>query len=135
MIMAIYFLTRAVVEKERKQAEKNAKFAAKKAKAAETASAAPTTSKTKEKKGKQDASREESLPDYVEETPPGQKKCTFDRSHISDGVSAIDFSSLKTARRSISQSLHTESSRVRVVFVVGETRLFRARVRGRQSEE
>ena len=86
MIMAINFLTFAVVEKERKQAEKNAKFAAKKAKAAESASAAPATSKTREKKSKQDASREDSLPEYVEETPPGQKKRKSGRPQESYGL-------------------------------------------------
>lgn len=65
-------LTTVVVEKERKQLEKNKKFAAKKAKAAEPASA--TTSKNKEKKAKADAVTEPELPDYVEETPAGQKK-------------------------------------------------------------
>ena len=69
-------LTYVVVEKERKQAEKNAKFAAKKekAKVAENAAVPPSTSKIKEKKGKQEASKDERLPDYIEETPPGQKK-------------------------------------------------------------
>ena len=70
--MTFRFLTIVVVEKERKQIEKNKKFAAKKAKAAEPASA--TTSKNKEKKAKADAVTEPELPDYVEETPAGQKK-------------------------------------------------------------
>lgn len=86
--MAINSLTRAVVEKERKQAEKNAKFAAKKAKAAETASATPATSKTKEKKSKQEASKEESLPDYVEETPPGEKKSKSETPRLNQMLSA-----------------------------------------------
>lgn len=33
-------------------------------------------SKTKEKKAKQGAEKEAPLPEYVEETPPGQKKST-----------------------------------------------------------
>ena len=72
MKMTFRCLTTVVVEKERKQLEKNKKFAAKKAKAAEPASA--TTSKNKEKKAKADAVTEPELPDYVEETPAGQKK-------------------------------------------------------------
>lgn len=72
MIMTFHSLTIVVVDKERKQAEKNKKFAAKKAKAAESSPA--TTSKTKEKKTKADASAEPELPQYVEETPPGEKK-------------------------------------------------------------
>ena len=76
MSMSINSLTYIVVEKERKQAEKNAKFAAKKAKVGEAATAPTTASKTKEKKAKQDASKEDRLPDYAEETPPGQKKST-----------------------------------------------------------
>ena len=70
--MKFFCLTSVVVEKERKQIEKNKKFAAKKAKAAEPASA--TTSRNKEKKAKADAVTEPELPDYVEETPSGQKK-------------------------------------------------------------
>lgn len=69
-----------IVEKERKQAEKNAKFAAKKVKAAEGAAAAPATSKTKEKKSKQEASKDEVLLEYVEDTPPGQKKSRYSKS-------------------------------------------------------
>lgn len=67
------WLTPETVEKERKQVEKNAKFAAKKAKAAAT----PTSqepSKNKEKKIRSEISAEVQLPEYVEETPEGQKK-------------------------------------------------------------
>ncbi len=46
-------------------------------KAQEGAAAAPATSKTKEKRSKQEASKDEVLPDYVEETPPGQKKSRY----------------------------------------------------------
>ncbi len=59
------------LEKERKKAEKDAKFKAKKA-----AQAAPGpakdggAAKEKKKKGKE----EEQLPEYVEETPKGEKK-------------------------------------------------------------
>ena len=66
-------LTSIVVEKERKQAEKKAKFEAKKS----TKAAAPgsaSTSNTKAKKPKADASAEPTPHDYVEETPDGQKK-------------------------------------------------------------
>jgi len=62
------------VEKERKKAEKAKKFAEKKAKTAATATASGV-SKTKEKKNKLEA-KEEPLPEYVEETPHGQKKST-----------------------------------------------------------
>jgi hypothetical protein len=62
------------VEKERKKAEKAKKFAEKKAKTATTATASGV-SKTKEKKIKLEA-KEEPLPEYVEETPHGQKKST-----------------------------------------------------------
>ena len=69
-------LTSPAVEKERKRAEKQKKFDEKKAK---TNSAAATTapSKTKEKKSKQGAEKEAPLPEYVEETPQGQKKSTL----------------------------------------------------------
>jgi valyl-tRNA synthetase len=56
------------VEKERKRAEKAAKLEAKKAKAAALAAAPAKEKKVKEKKV------EEVLPDYVEETPEGEKK-------------------------------------------------------------
>jgi valyl-tRNA synthetase len=62
------------VEKERKKLEKAKKFAEKKAK---TAAAPPTaeTSKGKEKKVRQQTAEKELRPeDYVEETPPGEKK-------------------------------------------------------------
>ena len=65
-----------VVEKERKKAEKAKKFAEKQAK---TASAPTTTasSKTKEKKAQASTQKETPLPEYVEETPPGEKKSKF----------------------------------------------------------
>lgn len=56
------------VEKERKKAEKAAKLEAKKAKAAAAQAAPPKEKKVKEKKP------EEVLPDYVEDTPVGEKK-------------------------------------------------------------
>lgn len=56
------------LEKERKKAEKDAKFKAKKAAAAGAAKDAPA--KEKKKKGKE----EEQLPEYVEQTPKGEKK-------------------------------------------------------------
>ncbi|KAH9902207.1 tRNA synthetases class I-domain-containing protein [Xylariomycetidae sp. FL2044] len=63
--------TEKELEKERKKAEKAAKFEQKKAKAAQ---AAPASSKTKEKKAKATKTEEEPLPEYVEETPAGEKK-------------------------------------------------------------
>jgi valyl-tRNA synthetase len=59
------------LEKERKKAEKDAKFKAKKAAAAQTGGAAKDAAPAKEKKKKADA---EQLPEYVEETPKGEKK-------------------------------------------------------------
>lgn len=56
------------VEKERKKAEKAAKLEAKKAKAAQAQPASTKEKKVKEKKV------EEVLPDYVEDTPEGDKK-------------------------------------------------------------
>ncbi|KAL9609510.1 MAG: hypothetical protein Q9167_005728 [Letrouitia subvulpina] len=61
------------LEKERKKAEKQRKFDEKKAKTA-NGPVTTTTSKTKEKKIKQDTEKEAALPKYVEETPSGQKK-------------------------------------------------------------
>ncbi|KAI4228106.1 MAG: hypothetical protein L6R36_001886 [Xanthoria steineri] len=61
------------IEKERKKAEKQKKFDEKKAKTNSTA-AGTAPSKTKEKKAKQGAEKEAPLPEYVEDTPPGQKK-------------------------------------------------------------
>jgi valyl-tRNA synthetase len=61
------------LEKERKKAEKDAKFKAKKAAQAGAAPAAAKeggAAKEKKKKGKE----EEQLPEYVEETPKGEKK-------------------------------------------------------------
>ncbi|KAI9698483.1 MAG: Valine--tRNA ligase, mitochondrial [Candelina mexicana] len=60
------------LEKERKKAEKAKKFAEKQNK---TLNAAPSAAaKSKEKKAKAEAAKEEPLPEYVEETPSGQKK-------------------------------------------------------------
>ena len=73
-IMNTRHLTLPVVEKERKKAEKAKKFADKQAKTLNNA-AAPATSKTKEKKAKQETTKDPPLPEYVEETPPGKKKC------------------------------------------------------------
>lgn len=60
------------LEKERKKAEKDAKFKAKKAAAAQAGPAAAKEggSKKEKKKGKE----EEQLPEFVEETPKGEKK-------------------------------------------------------------
>ena len=75
------FLTRVVVEKERKQAEKDAKFKAKKAKAAASGSnnAEPKKKEKKEKKAKDNGSADDALPEYVEKTLAGQKKSMFCR--------------------------------------------------------
>ena len=62
------------MEKERKKAEKSKKFAEKQAKSVPGASTNPATSKTKEKKVKSDSVKDEPLPKYVEDTPPGEKK-------------------------------------------------------------
>ncbi|TVY85204.1 Mitochondrial Valine--tRNA ligase, partial [Lachnellula suecica] len=65
--------TEKELEKERKKAEKQAKFDQKKAKTAATAPAA--SSKNKEKKAKAEKkAEEEALPEYVEDTPAGEKK-------------------------------------------------------------
>lgn len=60
------------LEKERKKAEKDAKFKAKKAAQAtpEAAKEGAAPKENKKKKGKE----EEQLPEYVEETPKGEKK-------------------------------------------------------------
>ncbi|KAH8733022.1 valyl-tRNA synthetase-like protein [Phaeosphaeriaceae sp. PMI808] len=62
------------LEKERKKAEKDAKFRAKKAAQASGGAAGPAkeggAAKEKKKKGKE----EEELPEFVEETPKGEKK-------------------------------------------------------------
>ena len=63
-----------LVERDRKKAEKSKKFAEKKSK--NEAGAGPAVSKTKEKKSKQNSS-DGPLPEYVEETPSGEKKCMF----------------------------------------------------------
>ena len=62
-----------IVERERKKAEKQAKFDQKKAKAANVTPAA--SSKSKEKKAAAGKKAEaETLSEYVEDTPAGQKK-------------------------------------------------------------
>ena len=70
-----------LVEKERKKAEKAKKFAEKKVKT--TNDSTSTVSKTKEKKAKQEASKDEALPEYIEETTPGEKKSVIPKSHRS----------------------------------------------------
>ncbi|KAF4979905.1 hypothetical protein FZEAL_3986 [Fusarium zealandicum] len=67
------------LEKERKKAEKQAKFEAKKAKTAESA-----PKPAKEKKLKEKKPEEEPLPEYVEDTPEGEKKRirSFDDPHF-----------------------------------------------------
>lgn len=59
------------MERDRKKAEKAKKFAEKKLKNEEVV--ALPASKVKEKKSKQNSS-DRPLPEYVEETPPGEKK-------------------------------------------------------------
>ncbi len=68
----VHSLTNVVVEKERKKAEKQAKFDQKKAKA--TTAAPAGTSKTKEKKTALKKADDDILPEYVEDTPLGEKK-------------------------------------------------------------
>lgn len=71
------FQLTVVVERDRKKAEKQAKFEQKKAKVASTASA-PPSSKNKEKKAKvAEKAEEEVLPEYIEDTLPGEKKGKF----------------------------------------------------------
>ncbi len=64
------------LEKERKKAEKKAKFDQKQAKAANAAVGQPP-SKNKEKKSKAVEKAEEALPEYIEDTPVGEKKRKF----------------------------------------------------------
>jgi valyl-tRNA synthetase len=65
---------RCIVEKERKKAEKAAKFQQKLA-AKATAAPAATSAKAKEKKAKAEKKAEEEvIPEYVEDTPVGEKK-------------------------------------------------------------
>ena len=59
------------LEKERKKAEKDAKFKAKKAAAAQAGGPKDGAAPAKEKKKKKE---EDQLPEYVEETPKGEKK-------------------------------------------------------------
>ncbi|KAH7329300.1 tRNA synthetases class I-domain-containing protein [Stachybotrys elegans] len=61
--------TEKELEKERKKAEKAAKFEAKKSKAAQA-----DPKPAKEKKVKEKKAEEEPLPEYVEDTPEGEKK-------------------------------------------------------------
>lgn len=64
-----------LVERERRKAEKKAKFDQKAAKVANAESAPAIPSKNKEKKAKAEKKAEEEvLPEYVENTPSGQKK-------------------------------------------------------------
>ena len=70
-------------EKERKKAEKTQKYNEKKAKAkAANAQATQGSSKTMAKKVKQDSSKDEPLPPYIEKTPPGEKKSKLSHSHL-----------------------------------------------------
>lgn len=65
--------TEKELKKERVKAEKAAKFAQKQAaQAAKAATAAP--SKKAEKKAKAEKKEEEAIPEYVEDTPKGEKK-------------------------------------------------------------
>ena len=77
---------RSTVEKERKKAEKAAKFAEKKAKqtAQAVTGAATGAGKGKEKKAKAPKAEEEPLPEYIEDTPVGEKKIlkSFDDPHL-----------------------------------------------------
>jgi hypothetical protein len=69
------------VERERKKAEKQAKFDQKNQKKAAAAPAA--SSKSKEKKAKAEKKAEEDvLPQYVEDTPAGEKKSLFHASRL-----------------------------------------------------
>lgn len=69
-------------EKERKKAEKAQKFNEKKAKAkAANAQATQGPSKTMAKKAKQDTSKDEPLPPYIEKTLPGEKKSMCSHIH------------------------------------------------------
>lgn len=61
-----------IVEKERKAAEKKAKFEAKQAKLA--AAKKEQAAKPKKEKKEKEAKKEEAVPEYVEETPKGEKK-------------------------------------------------------------
>lgn len=61
------------MEKERKKAEKLKKFSEKKAKTSSDA----VSSKVKDKPAKKESAKETPLPEYVEDTPPGEKKSEF----------------------------------------------------------
>lgn len=62
------------LEKERKKAEKDAKFRAKKAAQASSAPAGTAKEGGAPKEKKKKSKEEEQLPEYVEETPKGEKK-------------------------------------------------------------
>lgn len=62
----------SAVEKEAAKAAKDAKFKAKKAKQA--ASSQEPSAKNKEKKAAKETTKEVALPEYIEETPAGDKK-------------------------------------------------------------
>lgn len=64
-----------LVEKERKKAEKLKKFSEKQAKTSSNA----TAPKGKGKPAKKESVKDVSLPEYIEETPPGEKKGMFDK--------------------------------------------------------
>lgn len=110
-----------IVEKERVKAEKAKKFAEKQAKLA-TAQSLTQSSKTSEKKNK--AKNEEQLPEYVEETPKGQKKSMYFHDLLNCGL--IDSYSSQATRRRISQGVYPKSCRVCMVRLVGKGRLFPA---------
>lgn len=70
-----------VVERERKKAEKQAKFDQKKAEQAAKKSAASAAPSKKSEKRAQAAEKAEAevLPEYVEDTPIGEKKSVFNQ--------------------------------------------------------
>lgn len=59
-----------IVERERKKAEKTKKFTEKQAKTTSNS----TASKSKGKPTKKESAKDVPLPEYIEETPPGEKK-------------------------------------------------------------
>ncbi|KAJ4170333.1 valine--tRNA ligase [Fusarium falciforme] len=93
------------LEKERKKAEKQAKFEAKKAKAAASA-----PKPAKEKKPKEKKVEEEPLPEYVEDTPEGEKK------------------RIRSFEDPPFQGIQPHRRRVGMVQLVGEGGLLQARV-------
>ena len=66
-----------IVERERKKAEKTKKFTEKQAKTTSNV----TASKGKGKPTKQESAKEVPLPEYVEDTPPGEKKSMLGETH------------------------------------------------------